>query len=63
MNDYFSEKNYFLILFLLKFWNIYCLRLVTSICNGGARGVVVIVVGNGHGDMNSNPGCDWLHFK
>ena len=23
---------------------------------GGARGVVVIVVGNGHGDMSSNPG-------
>ena len=29
---------------------------------GGARGVVVIVVGNGHGDMSSNPGRDWLHF-
>ena len=29
---------------------------------GGARGVVVIVVGNGHGDTNSNPGRDWLHF-
>ena len=23
---------------------------------GGARGVIVIVVGNGHGDMSSNPG-------
>ena len=23
---------------------------------GGARGVMVIVVGNGHGDMTSNPG-------
>ena len=29
---------------------------------GGARGVVVIVVGNGHGDTSSNPGRDWLHF-
>ena len=29
---------------------------------GGARGVVVIVVGNGHGDTSSNPGLDWLHF-
>ena len=29
---------------------------------GGARGVMVIVVGNGHGDTNSNPGRDWLHF-
>ena len=28
----------------------------------GARGVVVIVVGNGHGDTSSNPGRDWLHF-
>ena len=25
---------------------------------GGARGVVVIVVGNGHGDTSSNPGPD-----
>ena len=29
---------------------------------GGARGVIVIVVGNEHGDMSSNPGRDWLHF-
>ena len=29
---------------------------------GGARGVMVIVVGNGHGDTSSNPGQDWLHF-
>ena len=27
---------------------------------GGARRVMVIVVGNGHGDTSSNPG-DWLH--
>ena len=26
--------------------------------NVGARGVVVIVVGNGHGDTSSNPGRD-----
>ena len=25
---------------------------------GGARGVMVIVVGNGHGDTSSNPGPD-----
>ena len=34
-------------------------------CNsatGGARGVMVIVVENGHGDTSSNPGRDWLHF-
>ena len=29
---------------------------------GGARGVMVIVVGNGHSDMSSNPGRGWLHF-
>ena len=29
---------------------------------GGTRGVMVIVVGNGHGDTSSNPGRDWLHF-
>ena len=29
---------------------------------GGARGVMVIVVENGHGDASSNPGRDWLHF-
>ena len=29
---------------------------------GGARGVMVIVVGNGQGDTSSNPGRDWLHF-
>ena len=28
----------------------------------GARGVMVIVVGNGYGDTSSNPGRDWLHF-
>ena len=28
------------------------------IINGCARGVMVIVVGNGHGDMSSNPGWD-----
>ena len=30
--------------------------------NGGARSVVVIAVGNEHGDTSSNPGRDWLHF-
>ena len=29
---------------------------------GGACSVMVIVVGNGYGDMSSNPGRDWLHF-
>ena len=30
--------------------------------DGGARGVIVIVVGIGHGDTSSNPGRGWLHF-
>ena len=25
---------------------------------GGARGVMVVVIGNGHGDTSSNPGQD-----
>ena len=28
----------------------------------GARGVMVIIVGNEHGDSSSNPGREWLHF-
>ena len=41
-------------------WLYNCL---TSTCIfGGARGVMVIVAGYGHGDTSSNPGWDWLHF-
>ena len=29
---------------------------------GGARGVMVIIVENGHGDTSSKPWRDWLHF-
>ena len=29
--------------------------------DGGARGVVVIAVGNEHGDTSSNPGRDFSH--
>ena len=29
---------------------------------GGARGVMVIVVGNGHGHTSSNTGRDWWYF-
>ena len=29
---------------------------------GGARGVMVIVLGNGHGNTSSNPGREWLYF-
>ena len=35
---------------------------ITSYLFGGARGVMVIVVGNEHGDTSSNPGRDLLHF-
>ena len=28
---------------------------------GGACGVIVIVIGNEHGDTSSNPGRDWIH--
>ena len=47
---YGSGVNYFQII-----WNIQFNSRV-------ARGVMVIVVGNGHGDMSSNPGRNWLHF-
>ena len=30
--------------------------------SGAAGGVMVIVVGNGHGDTSSNPERNWLHF-
>ena len=30
--------------------------------HGGACVVMVIVVGNEHGDTSSNPERDWLHF-
>ena len=35
---------------------------VSTLVIGGACGVMVIVVGNGHGDSGSNPGREWLHF-
>ena len=35
---------------------------INNLTPGGARCVMVIVVGNGHGDASSNPGRDWLHF-
>ena len=35
-------------------------QIIIFLC-GGARGVIVIVVGIGHDDTSSNPGRDWLH--
>ena len=37
-------------------------RIMNKYMTGGARGVMVIGVGNGHGDTSSNPGRNWLHF-
>ena len=39
-------------------------KVVDADCweNWGARGVMVIVVGNEHGDTSSNPGRGWVHF-
>ena len=36
---------------VVEFW-------INTYARGGARGVMVIVVGNGHGDTSSNPGRD-----
>ena len=33
-----------------------CSNVLGCCKRGGARGVMVIVVGNGHGDTSSNPG-------
>ena len=37
-------------------------RVVPTWSSRYRRGVVVIAVGNEHGDTSSNPGRDWLHF-
>ena len=41
----------------IQYSSFICIQLNGS--NGGACGVMVIVVGNGHGDTSSNPGRDW----
>ena len=48
----------------LEYWIAYnCAnKWLLLIRNGGARGVMVIVAGYGHGDTRSNPGPDWLYF-
>ena len=43
--------------YILRSLNIHKYEIV-----GGARGVMVIVTGYGHGDTSSNPGWGWLHF-
>ena len=39
-----------------------CVSEAINLLYGGAGGVMVVVVGNGHSDTSSNPGRDWLHF-
>ena len=41
---------------------VYKSYIFNAIKQGGACGVMVIIVGNGHDHMSSNPGRDWLHF-
>ena len=36
--------------------------MINNSKQSSARGIMVIVVGNEHGDTSSNPGRDWLHF-
>ena len=48
---------------MLYFFQIRCSKTIdTSEIIGGARGVMVIVVGKGHDNTSSNPGRDWSHF-
>ena len=47
---------------LLKIGFIYKYLIIINYILVGAHGVMVIVVGNGHGDTSSSPGQDWLHF-
>ena len=42
----------------LKKWMVFC-KCYYDNNFGGAHGVMVIVIGNGHGDMSSNSGRDW----
>ena len=56
MHERMSPMSLFL---FLQRWPACLVRLSWIVCEmGGARGVMVIVVGNGHSDMNSNPGRD-----
>ena len=47
---------------ILSSWQSLTYAGITPCKDGGARGVIVIVAGIGHGDSSSNPGRDWLHF-
>ena len=47
---------------LLLVWKLARYIIIILMITGGTRGVMVIVVGNGHSDTGSSPGRDWLHF-
>ena len=53
-----------LIIFLhtVKWFQVLLTLIIININIGGSRGVMVIVVGNAHGNTSSNPRRDWLHF-
>ena len=46
----------------MAFYIILRIEIIFYIFHGGARGVMVIVVGNGHGDSSSNPGLIAFHI-
>ena len=54
---HFLNKSEFICLHTVKWFQV--LPYNNSYNNSG---VMVIVVGNGHGDTSSNPRRDWLHF-
>ena len=69
LNDigmYIKSEMFFCVPMSWPYLSFYCVQYqyITGVdaCGGGARGVMVIVIGNGHGDTSSNPGQDWLHF-
>ena len=43
-------------------WNNFLKPFIYTKTRGGAHDVMIIVIGNRHGDPNSNPGPIYLHF-
>ena len=61
-NKYTDIKFHILSEYIDRNWNMFKMQIYIYIYLGSAHGVMVIIVGNGHGDTSSNPGRDWLHF-
>ena len=57
---YLTIKDFNLLEFFIPSHSYQVLSILTHLLI--SRGVMVIVIGNGHGDTSSNPGQDWLHF-